>query len=46
MAFIDLKTEGSENYVDNQPESEKAGINAEDSKAIANQIIKSSDLIS
>jgi hypothetical protein len=46
MAFIDLKTEGSENYVDNQPESEKAGINAEDSKAIANQIIKTSDLIS
>jgi hypothetical protein len=37
----------AENHVENQaPESKQASINAEESNATANQIIKTSDLIS
>jgi hypothetical protein len=47
MTFVVSKVEGAENLVENQaPESKQASNNAEDSNATANQIIKTSDLIS
>jgi hypothetical protein len=47
MTFVVSKVEGAENLVENQaPESKQASNNAEESNATANQIIKTSDLIS